>query len=351
MEEIRLWKSGPGKSVRSMEAVSQLDTEIEFEDRLVKNPELLEDGLRLVGRQTPTEGGWLDLLGVDRDGRLVIFELKKGEFGRDAVTQVLDYASAISAMDVETLAEHVQVRSGRGGVERIPDFRIWYEAKFSDLQRLFPVRMVLVGLGVDEKALRIARFLEDRGRQIEVITFHAFRDGETTLFARQMPIPPSVPGKPSQTTADRRERLKQWLDECGLRESFEAVRRAVREQMPSGVFEDPRTYGVSLQLSNRKKSGVKGPVHYFGIYVGSIERGDLVVSLGSVLEERHADDYKKLEVGVRKLGDRVRWINWHGGKAIAVERDEDWPVVEPLLCEFAAAVAKKWEQYRNTPPE
>ena len=67
------------------------------------HPELLEDGLTLVGRQAPTAGGWLDLLGVDRDGRLVIFELKRGSLGRDAVTQVLDYASAISAKSVESL--------------------------------------------------------------------------------------------------------------------------------------------------------------------------------------------------------------------------------------------------------
>ena len=57
------------------------------------------EGLTLVGRQTPTEGGPLDLLGVDADGRLVVFELKRGTLSRDAVAQVVDYASYLNAME------------------------------------------------------------------------------------------------------------------------------------------------------------------------------------------------------------------------------------------------------------
>ena len=61
---------------------------------------MLERGLRLVGRQTlMTGGGYLDLLAVDGNGRLVVFELKRGFLSRDAVAQVIDYASDLNAMD------------------------------------------------------------------------------------------------------------------------------------------------------------------------------------------------------------------------------------------------------------
>ncbi len=217
MEEIRLWRSGSGKGLRSVEAIPELETEVALEDLLVANPELLEDGLTLVGRQTPTVGGWLDLLGVDRGGRLVIFELKRGALGRDAVTQVLDYASAISAMEVEALVEHMDARSADGGMDRIPDFRSWYEETFDDLQRLFPVRMALVGLGVDETALRIARFLEEGGRPIEVIIFHGFRRGTALRrpapgTSRRPPLdgaPLLVSFRPSGTTVRRRDLFRE----------------------------------------------------------------------------------------------------------------------------------------------
>ena len=64
-----------------MQSKSQVDTEALLEETLVKNPQMLLPGLRLIGRQTPTAGGALDLLGVDEDGRLVVFELKSGNSG------------------------------------------------------------------------------------------------------------------------------------------------------------------------------------------------------------------------------------------------------------------------------
>lgn len=254
-------------------------------------------------------------------------------------------------MEVEALVEHIDARSADGGMDRLPDFRAWYEETFDDLQRLFPLRMALVGLGVDEMALRIARFLEEGGRPIEVIIFHGFRDGESTLLARQMPIPPSVPVGPTRTIADRREQLMRRLEERGLRDRFETIRRDLLERLPGGIFQDPGTFGISLKLDNVKRSGVRGPDHYFGIYVADCERGQLVVSLGSVLKKRHADDYRRLEEGVRGLKGSGRWVNWLRGKGISVDSEGDWTIVKPLLCKFVATVSEEWERYRNTPPE
>ena len=55
----------------------QVDTESLLEETLFKNPQLLIPGLSLVGRQTPApvRGGALDILGLDRDGKPVVFEL------------------------------------------------------------------------------------------------------------------------------------------------------------------------------------------------------------------------------------------------------------------------------------
>ena len=39
---------------------------------------MLMPGLQLVGRQLTTANGSLDLLGIDSEGRLVVFELKPG---------------------------------------------------------------------------------------------------------------------------------------------------------------------------------------------------------------------------------------------------------------------------------
>ena len=85
MEEIKIWAIEDTSEVVPLEPKGQVDTEFLLEETLVKNSQLLIPGLRLVGRQTPTEGGALDLLGVDEDGKLVVFELKRGTLSRDAV--------------------------------------------------------------------------------------------------------------------------------------------------------------------------------------------------------------------------------------------------------------------------
>ena len=62
------------------------------------------------------------MLGVDTDGRLVVFELKRGTLNRDAVAQVIDYASSLDAMSLDRLGRHIEQRSGNLGIDKIDDF-------------------------------------------------------------------------------------------------------------------------------------------------------------------------------------------------------------------------------------
>lgn len=158
----------------------------------MKNPGLLSEGLVLVGRQNETQGGPLDLLGIDADGRLVVFELKRGTLTRDAVAQVLDYVSYLNELGEDARAQHIQANSGRFGIDRIDDFCAWYQERFSGAADAFlqTPRAVLVGLGVDERARRMVEFLALRGIDISLLTFYGFKDGNDLLLARQVNIAP-----------------------------------------------------------------------------------------------------------------------------------------------------------------
>lgn len=48
----------------------------ELEPLLVKNPDLIEEGMKVLARQLQTDIGRLDILAVDSEGALVIIELK-----------------------------------------------------------------------------------------------------------------------------------------------------------------------------------------------------------------------------------------------------------------------------------
>lgn len=197
MDEPGIWTIHPDDTVKAVGTMSKEANlaEKRLEEMLVQHPDMLGTDIQLVGRQTPTDGGPSDLLGVDTDGRLVVFELKRDSVTRDAVTQCIDYASALDAMGPdEELAKHIAEHSGTHGIEKIDDFKAWYERDASEngheeeLGHLLPPRLVLVGLGVDDRAKRMARFLRARGVDISVLTFHGFqRDGEM-LLVRQVEV-------------------------------------------------------------------------------------------------------------------------------------------------------------------
>ena len=77
-----------------------------LENWLEENPNgLLEDSkVLIIGRQVHTSlGGFIDLLGVDQNGDLVIVELKRDKTPRETVAQALEYASFIEGLDFEGL--------------------------------------------------------------------------------------------------------------------------------------------------------------------------------------------------------------------------------------------------------
>ncbi|MDI1495077.1 MAG: hypothetical protein K8823_383 [Cenarchaeum symbiont of Oopsacas minuta] len=66
--------------------------EIDLEDFLEKNPSILEDNLKIIGRQVnATPHGKIDLLGLDSQNNLVIIEIKKNTAKYDAVAQAINY--------------------------------------------------------------------------------------------------------------------------------------------------------------------------------------------------------------------------------------------------------------------
>jgi len=86
---------------KSAELVSISDknkSEQSLEELVEKNPHIIfGHGLLIIGRQVKTDTGKiLDLLAVDKEGRLVVIELKRGYAPREIIAQILDYSSWLS---------------------------------------------------------------------------------------------------------------------------------------------------------------------------------------------------------------------------------------------------------------
>ena len=335
-DELRLWRVGESGRVEPLPPIQQMPTELALEDLLVRNPEMLEPGLKLVGRQTVTETGWLDLLAVDRDGRLVVYELKRGRLAREAVTQVLDYASDLDAMGIRTLTEHIAERSGNDGIQRIDDFEQWYADNFGDddLSRLLPPRMVLIGLGVDPIVERMARFISGGPLDVSVVTFQGFMSGGDRLLARRMEVrsgrSQAEQRHRSVTVDERRQALREYLVHNGYEEVFNQVCADIREAMPErGVREQQGKVGIAFLLTEPDEPS--RPKRYFGVQAGY----ESAIYSVSILPEAIRWGGEALE----RLRETVDLTDWtHGGLCFYFASEDEWAERRPAVLEFIRTV-------------
>ncbi len=261
MEDIKLWQLD-GSRAKPLASNNRLESEQLLEETLVENPDLLVEGLTLVGRQTPTDGGPLDLLGVDADGRLAVFELKRGTLSRDAVAQIIDYASDLDDLELDALCDRIAEGSGAHGTKEIEDFQEWYGLQFGELESLKPLRLFLVGLGVDGRTERMVRFLANNSEMdISLLTFHGFEQDGCTLLAKQVEV---KAGDDVRPTRHRRRWTKEQLKEvfnaklgrsevAGL---FGDVKAAFEAGFPA-ARKSPNTRGLSWKLRSETGSGKK----------------------------------------------------------------------------------------------
>ncbi len=236
MKQIRLWTiqstTGSKPAAVALPSAKKTETEALLESLLVQSPELLLEGLTLIGRQIPTAGGPLDLLGIDSDGRLIVFELKRGTLTRDAVAQVLDYASDLAEVEGERFARLIEDCSGRDGIDRIEDFDDWYAENYPNGPSLLsePPRMMLVGLGVDDRARRIVGYLSESGLNISLLTFHGFeKDGELMLARQIEAVQPAAPPRESSGAYSKQANL-------------ESLRKRAHELQVAGLLEEAQAF-------------------------------------------------------------------------------------------------------------
>lgn len=230
MDDFGIWDVDTAtKAAHRLETADRADAEALLEEVFLRNPSMLMPGLQLVGRQLTTANGSLDLLGIDSEGRLVVFELKRGTLTRNAVAQAIDYASWLDSLDDDDLWTRISENSRQDGIGHIENFEAWYDDhdNWDSLESLRPVRIVLVGLGADESAQRMADWLAAKGTEIDLLTFLGFSCGEHTLLARQLDSgdevrrrtrPDQTAGRRARIRAARRDAIDSKIDECGMRD-------------------------------------------------------------------------------------------------------------------------------------
>jgi hypothetical protein len=348
MSPLEMWqvtRAAAGRSAVRVDPINTDETERLLEDLLASTPELLGRELLLIGRQLATESGPLDLLALDSDGQLVVFELKRGVLTRDAVAQVVDYASYISALDEEKLARLIEGSSGRHGIAQINDFQDWYGGEYPDSDGVLarPAKMVIVGLGADDRARRMVTFLNQRGVDIQLLTFQAFRSGSELFLTKEVPV--SVSRRLSSASENSKEGnrriLHQRASELGSKEFLESVASFLLERLP-GAYQWPAKTAYSFSLPGQTQEGRSTARAYATLYIDVKTPGQLLLNLTPNAAEAAPDAVSQL---ARTLPDASRDV---GNSKTAVQlrlTPGVWDAVRRELDPILRSVYEGWQRH------
>jgi len=189
---ITLWKVDGNKLGEIQK--SKLDSENRLEDWIYQDSSILGMDVLIIGRQVPTDyGGRIDLLGIDSQGDLVIIELKRDKAPREAVAQILDYASWVKNLAYEEIDNITAKRFGKSLSEGFSEFfGIALPEKVNTNHK-----MVIVASELDDSSERIVQYLAEK-ININAVFFTFFKTETEELIGRAWLRDPEEPPTDSE---------------------------------------------------------------------------------------------------------------------------------------------------------
>lgn len=134
----------------------------------------------------------IDLLGIDKNANLVVFELKRTEDGGHMELQALRYAAMVSAMTfdkaVEVFSDFLSKKGKDEDAEReLLDFLEWDE---NDNERFAQdVRIVLISAEFSKELTTTVLWLNDYGVDVRCVRIKPYSDNGRTLVDIEQIIP------------------------------------------------------------------------------------------------------------------------------------------------------------------
>ncbi len=177
-----------GKKLKKLEVINFGDLEVEerfdIEVWVRENPEILGEPLLIVSEQTLLPSGRQpDLLALDKDGNMVVIELKKDDSGREVYWQGITYTAQISEFSYTDIIDMYEKYLENIGItdpnpkDNIEDFIEEDIEKTNQKQKL-----ILVSKEFHPDVLRAVLWLRDFEVDIKCIKLTPYKDENDQVF-------------------------------------------------------------------------------------------------------------------------------------------------------------------------
>lgn len=157
--EIKTWQIVDG-GLRAVTTTLKRENRTEpydLEPWIQANPAILGPDIAIIGRQTRSKSGPIDLLGIDKSGNIVIVELKRDKLPREALAQAIDYASDAAEWSIDVI-EKICVESSGKPLEVIMT-EYFPDLDFENLVVNETQRIILIGFSIESSLERMIEWL------------------------------------------------------------------------------------------------------------------------------------------------------------------------------------------------
>ena len=174
-------------------------TEDDLREWLIRNTkEFFSENLLVIGREVKIEGigDRIDVLAIDRDGNLVVLELKRGELTGNVDFQILKYVSYISRWEYSRIKAQFQrfidTAWGREIYGEGADFNEELEEFCNDDYEVNGnQRMILIGNDIGDRVGSVVLWLREQGIDVSIANFSLFKHDSELYLSAETVIPTS----------------------------------------------------------------------------------------------------------------------------------------------------------------
>lgn len=163
-----------------------------LEDWIERKPEILGEPLLIIGRQVQVAGidNRIDLLALDREGKLVVIEVKRDTVDVPVDFQALRYASVLAYWSYESIKNQAESYYRDKNPDIEPHFQEVIDNFFEEEVDLNEdQRIIIVGRNVHERLIAVASWLFNRNVNVKVVEVSLFIDGKTVLVSPNILLP------------------------------------------------------------------------------------------------------------------------------------------------------------------
>lgn len=176
---------------------SNLKERQHIEEWLRKNPEIMGEELLIIGHEYDdfenNEG--IDLLAIDKEGNLVVIEVKRDNSGISVDFQALKYVSYMSRRTLKEIIEIYSKYIDDNSLQLDPIQEIMEFLNVDDESLLNDMinntqRIIIIGKEFDKRVLSVCAWLYENGINVKCISIKPYKYNEEIFIDTNQIIPP-----------------------------------------------------------------------------------------------------------------------------------------------------------------